>query len=281
MTQRQNKKESFFKQILYPEKRPQISEEILERTRIVSDLQNKIERIIIKNGEYFSKLNELNRKNNEKIRQNKHKKSISPNQINKIFNNKSSYYLDKAKSKLVSKNRNLNFPFSKENTNKIQSKTFEKNVNKILLKKIKPSIFKNKENRYINNINQLKTNSSNVTEESLGKNYFKNKRIMRKEISSNLLKEKIGSFNRNNNKLEFKSFNGSKNNKFSNKKILPCESNITFTYYISSYNNRKRNDNLPVKKGTKLSRNLLCFPNNNLSTSKMNTYNNYNNIYSS
>ena len=152
LSRRQNRKEFYFKHILNPVKSPEpLSNEIYRRTRIVSDLQNKMERIIINNEEYYSKLNELNKKNNEKLRKNKTKKSINPTQINEILNNKNSFYLDKIKSKLVSESRNLYYQFSKgNNTDKNQSKTFEKNKNIFLLKKIKPSLFNNKENRNIN-----------------------------------------------------------------------------------------------------------------------------------
>ena len=275
MARRQNRKEFYFKHILNLVKSQEpLSDEILRRSRIVSDLQNKMERIIFNNEEYYSQLDELNKKNNEKFKKNKSKKSIIPTQINAILNN--NYYLDKIRSKLVSESRNSTYLFSKENnTDKNQSKTFEKN--KILLKKIKPSLFNNKEKRNINSINQLKTNSSNLTEVSVNKNIFKNKRIIRKAISSSILKGKIGSFDRNNNKFQFNSFNSSNNNDLSNIKIFPYERNTTF---ITGYNDRKENKNLSVKKSSKLSRNLLFFSKNNLSASKINTYNNYNDIFS-
>ena len=292
-TPREQKNERNFEQILYPEKTPlPLSCEILNKTRIVSDLAKNIEKIFYDNEVFFPKEkiysnNNCNSKENNKNNILK-KKSIRPSLLSKEFQKGNPFYLNKILNKGISRSRNYNFPLpndiKKENDNNLNLKKDPK----FTFKKINYSLINKKENKNINNRN-FALSLSNLTELNLPKTNFQNKKTMKKAISSNILNKinSYDSFNKfkknSNNKLNLINFN-SKKRAESNKNILlnhlnPYETNITFTNYILSYTDRNSKRNSRKNNSRKLTNDFNLNSNKDLSNLS-NIYNNYNKIFS-
>ena len=118
LTPRNDNYQKAFVEILYPEKKQiPFSTEIQKRTRIVSDLNNGIERIYIKNEDYFKKINELKiNKNSYSNEKNKlTKKRINPKVFYKFIKKNISNYYNHTKKKEHLKSRNNKYPFLKPN----------------------------------------------------------------------------------------------------------------------------------------------------------------------
>ena len=296
-TPREQKNERNFEQILYPEKTPlPLSCEILNKTRIVSDLAKNIEKIFYDNEVFLPKEKIYSNNNSNSKEKDKNnilkKKSIRPSLLSKEFQKGNPFYLNKILNKGISRSRNYNFPLpndiKKENDNNLNLKKDPK----FTFKKINYSLINKKENKNINNRN-FALSLSNLTELNLPKTNFQNKKTMKKAISSNILNKinSYDSFNKfkknNNNKLNLINFN-SKKRAESNKNILlnrlkPYESNITFTNYILSYTDRNSKRNSRKTNSRKLTNDFNLNLNkelSNLSSSKTNIYNNYNKVFS-
>ena len=286
-----------FEEILYLEKAPiPLSCEIFNKTRIVSELAKNIERIFYNNDDYYFQKNELKKNENnskEKSKKNLLKRnSIKTSLLTKDFKKKNLFYLNKIMSKKISKSRNYNFPSPNEIRKENGINLILKKDKKISLKKINSSLINKKENKNIINRN-LALDLSNLTELNLTKTSFQNKKIMKKAISSNILNditriEPLNKLNFNNNsKLnlissKIKKAKEAKRNILFNH-LKPCESNMTFTSYISSYTDRYSKSNSKRSNHRKLTNDLILNQYkdiNNLSSSKTNIYNNYNKIFS-
>jgi len=295
-----------FEQILYPEKKQApFSKQILNRTRIISELKNSIERVYIKNEDYFTKLKELNANYNShsfdkysylKKRTLFKKKTIKPPSLYNQIQKRNSYYLEKSKNKRISKSRNYNNPLLKQKFAKTQIDLFNKknnlssyrDDNKDLFNKFKQTLNNKNRNKYLISRNRILI-PTNLTDINTKSNTSRRDIRMKKAVSSGTLSEKNISFYKNQNsesdKYCLKSINpinrfiSDKNNlKF----LKPYPSNITFTNCIRDYTDKKHeNNNFSTPNNSNdLFLNLNKDTNNNLSSSKINTYNNYNYIFS-
>ena len=308
LTPRQEKNKMAFEGILYPEKKEEpLSKEIMNRTKIVSELSNSIDRILIENDEYFKKLNEMNlnysynstEKNIKNYKKNfLKKKSIIPTSLYDAIKKRNSYYLDKFKNKRISKSKNFYPLFLKQNLPKKDIKINQRKDkissygehNKILLKKVKQPLLSKKINKHILSRNQSLI-PSNLTDVSTKNILYNNDKKMKKAISSSLLSEKSIKFNQNKTSDSFYSRNFIPINRMESSKnglkiLKQGISNPTFTNFITGYKSTKIINNnfnfLTQVNNSNFSSDKLYNSNKNIinSPSKTNTYNNYNLIFS-
>jgi len=301
-----DKSKSAIEKILYPEKKPEpLPELIVNRTKIVTEIKNNIDKIYFNNADYFSKLNELNSNKKKKKNINKRKKNFmkknvyTPSPIEFIQKFANSNYIYDDRNRRLTKTQNLEHLFRKKDIDKTDiSINFKTNSlssrnekNKIFKKKINRPMIYNKENNK-NNSNSELFNSSETTKNNISKTTFGNKKFMKKAISSVVLNEKLDSFNnfKKNEDLNIFSYSQLKNGK-SEKNILsnfkPFEKNLILAGNIPS--NTKR-ENIKQISRCKTSRenkenltNIFLNSNsdiNKLNSPKINIYNNYNNMFS-
>ena len=306
LTPRKEDNKRAFEQILYPEKKqPPFSNQIKNRIRVVSELKNSIERVYIKNEDYFTKLRELNSNYSSnsferniymKKRTLLRKKTVNPTSLYDNIQKRNSYYLDRSKKKRITKSRNYNNPLLKQNFAKTQIESFniKNNIssyregNNILLKKFKQYLVNKNHNKNILSRNHFLI-SPNLTDMNAKTNTSRNDTIMKKAISSGTLSEKNIKFYKNQNNEKYylsgiNPINRIKSDKNNLKNLRPYPSNITFTNYIRDYTDKKNENNnfyTPTKGNN--SKDLILNlnrDNNNSSSSKTNAYNNYNYIFS-